>query len=513
MILVETPRRKLVTQLVSWGHWFALLNIFIAIIIAAIYIFNSPGPDTLLGTVYLFATWFSHIGFLTFIGFVIFIFPLCYWVPKAKVVKTTASILAALALALLALDALLYTKYGVHLSINSANLIRTEAQTALAEFGWQQWGFFVLLFMVWLSFQLIAANAIWQRIERLQRRKLGLPITTFFVACFVSSHTMHIWADANLYQPIVRQDDMFPLSYPAKAKTLLAKYNLLDIEDYQQRKELQFNQNITGINYPTDPLYCPVDKTKKVVILMVTEGELPASLAGLMRVDHHYGVNSNLVSGIDTVLYGLPELYHAALRDYPPILLELPTTQGLSVALYGSDVGEQTKFAPYKVSWSDFKQQIDSASANLAIGFISASQLTEIFNTALVDNYKVLVSHFSAAPNFNQGLMTNFSVNHSISSREDLAPTALQLLGCNANPKIYSTGSAMIDNSQSDYVVSTLGSKVLLFTATQRIEVLSNGNVKIFDLLSGEEAFNQVDTNILSQAIKRLSRFSAKKIN
>ena len=151
-------------------------------------------------------------------------------------VKAISSTLAAIALALLAFDALLYNKYGVHLSFGSAELIRSEAQTAIAEFGWQQWGFLLLLFVVWLSFQLIVANALWQRIERLQRRKLGMPITTFFVACFVTSHAMHIWADANLYQPIVQQDDMFPLSYPATAKTLMARYSLLDIQNYQQRK-------------------------------------------------------------------------------------------------------------------------------------------------------------------------------------------------------------------------------------------------------------------------------------
>jgi membrane-anchored protein YejM (alkaline phosphatase superfamily) len=44
MILAETPRRKVVTQLVNWSHWFALLNIIIAVTIAAIYILNSPAP-------------------------------------------------------------------------------------------------------------------------------------------------------------------------------------------------------------------------------------------------------------------------------------------------------------------------------------------------------------------------------------------------------------------------------------------------------------------------------------
>lgn len=510
MILVETPRRKLVTQLVNWGHWFTLLNIVIAIIIAAIYIFNSPAPGTPLGTLFLFANWVSHIGFLTFFGFVIFILPLCYWVPKARVVRIYSSVIAAIALALLAFDALLYNKYGVHLSFNSAHLIRNEAQTALAEFGWQQWGFLLLLFVVWLSFQLIVANALWQRIERLQKRKLGLKITTFFVSCFVTSHALHVWADANLYQPIVRQDDMFPLSYPATAKTLLAKYNLLDIENYQQRKELQFNKYITGISYPAEPVYCSVDASKKVAILAVVDGELPANVAGLMRINNHYGVNAKLDSGINSVVYGLPELYHNALQDYAPILLDLPSSQGLHVALYQAGKPEAA-LANYLNDWQNFKQGIESATTNVAVGFINPAQLQELLKTDLVSNYQVMLTSFAKTPNYSQSLMTNFSVNHTISNREDLAPTALELLSCNAQPKAFSTGTSLTSANNTEYVVTTKGSKVLLFTSTQRVEVLSNGNVRVFDLLSGEETFNQVDTNLLSQAIKRLSRFSAKR--
>ena len=135
MILTETPRRKRVTQLVNWGHWFALGNIVIAIIIASIYVFTSPLPGTLLGTLYLFSNWFSHIGFLTFVGFVIFVLPLCYVLPNVKVVKAVSSTIAAVGLALLAFDALLYNKTGLHLSLGSAELIRSETQTVIAEFG------------------------------------------------------------------------------------------------------------------------------------------------------------------------------------------------------------------------------------------------------------------------------------------------------------------------------------------------------------------------------------------
>ena len=76
MILAESPRRQRVTKLVNWGHWFALANIIIAIVIASIFVFSSPMPGTGVGTLYLLANWFGHIGFMTF-------FWLCYFYPPS----------------------------------------------------------------------------------------------------------------------------------------------------------------------------------------------------------------------------------------------------------------------------------------------------------------------------------------------------------------------------------------------------------------------------------------------
>jgi hypothetical protein len=39
---------------------------------------------------------------------------------------------------------------------------------------------------------------------------------------------------------------------------------------------------------------------------------------------------------------------------------------------------------------------------------------------------------------------------------------------------------------------------------------MKNGNVSVFDLKSGNPTFKPVDTNLLSQGIKHLSRFSAR---
>ena len=104
-------------------------------------------PSTVLGMIYLFSNWFSHIGFITFFGFVILILPLCYLLPNSRFLRSIPPFTAAVALALLALDALIYTRYGMHLSFKSVEFIRSQANIAVVELTSRQWGFFAISFI------------------------------------------------------------------------------------------------------------------------------------------------------------------------------------------------------------------------------------------------------------------------------------------------------------------------------------------------------------------------------
>tara|TARA_R110001632_G_scaffold8686_6_gene34472 strand:- start:86367 stop:87896 length:1530 start_codon:yes stop_codon:yes gene_type:complete len=508
MILTETPRRKLVTQLVTWGHWFALSNMILAIAIASVYIFSSPSPETPLGIIYLLSNWISHIGFLTFFGFIILILPLCYLVPNARTVKAVSAVLAAVALAMLGFDALLYNKYGVHLSFSTAQLIRSEANNAITLFSWQQWAFFFLIFIFWLSTQLVLANALWKRVARLQKRKLALPISSFFVVCFVSSHALHIWADANLYHPIVQQDDLFPLSYPATAKTLMSRYDLLDKENYEQRRELQFDDRISQINYPLSPLYCSVSAQKKVLLLVNNDPTELTAKAKLRSKIMHYAAQASFADSQRNYLFGLPALYHQALSKKTPILLDLPAALGLQVGIYAGDLeaGKQSK--PFSQDWADFKQGVISATTNLAIGFVDTEQLNSlILDPLILQRYQVLV--VKSAKSGEHYLYSNTELHADFSSSEDLAPTMLNMLGCNAPTQNYSTGRDLSQPGR-DWLVTTQDRMVVVLQNDQRIEVSSNGSSKVYNVITGEELPDDADTRLLSQAIKRLSSFAAK---
>jgi membrane-anchored protein YejM (alkaline phosphatase superfamily) len=290
----------------------------------------------------------------------------------------------------------------------------------------------------------------------------------------------------------------------------MARYSLLDIEDYQQRKALQFNQTIKGIIYPAEPVYCSVDSSKKVLLLSIVKGELPGSIANLSNFEHHYLLESSIDNGITSVLFGLPELYHSALKSYSPLLLQLPRSMGLSVSVY-LDNTSHPRLVPYQKNWQQFTREVFTASSNLSIGFVQADQLDELLTENVLAEYQVIVTTLVEQNAYKNSLLSNITINKAMSSLEDMAPTALNLLGCAAQAKAYSTGDTLTQKGNLNYIVSTQGSKVLLLTNNQRIEIMKNGNVRVFDLNTGDEAFSQVDPNILSQGIKHLSRFSAKR--
>lgn len=512
MILSETPHRKRVTKLVNWGHWFTLVNIIIAVVFASVYLVSSPLPDTLLGAAYMFANWFSHMAFLVFFVFVICILPACYLVSNVKIVKGCASAIAAIGQALLAFDALLYNRTGLHISFGSADILAYEAQATQTELGWQQWAFLLLLFLVWLSFQLIIGNALWQRIERFQRYKLATPISSFFVICFVFSHMTHVWADANLYQPIVKQDNMFPLSYPATAKTVMSRYGLLDIEDYQQRESLQFDPSLGVPNYPAAPVYCSISTSRKLVLLIQTDGASfnPAGDYDLRQLSHHFNLNEDLPTSIVSTLFGLPELYSAALQDKSPVLLDLPSALGLPVYLYAHQAISQHHIASYQVDWEAFKAAIQVDKAKLAIGFVSGQQLEQIANDSLFNQHQVIISSFNDNNSHSpQPLYSNAELQNVLSSSEDLAPTLLEMLDCHADAKHYSTGQSLL-SPKREWVVSTQGEKLIVLHNGLRIEVMSNGSHEIIELENGNRSGRALNVQLLSRAINHLTHFSRK---
>lgn len=510
MILAESPRRQRVTKLVNWGHWFALANILLALIISSIFIFSSPGSGTVIGSVYLVANWLGHVGFLTFCGFVIFILPQCYWVKSPNIVKGSGSFIAAVGLALLAFDALIYNRTGFHITLSSAELVRSEAQNQISAFNWQEWSYLLLLFVVWFGFQLVLANAIWKRIDRLVKHKFGAPFTSLFVLCFVTSHAMHVWADAKLYQPIIKQDNMFPLSYPATAKTLLSRYELLDLENYQQRKQLQFDPNLQSVTYPLSSIYCSVDTDKSTALFVQTDSAPIETLTGLdlRRSNQHYVSASNLASLVNSTLYGVPEIYTDSLRDDTPILIEMAEAFELPIII-DTDPALFANSGTAIVTKDALRSVNSIVGGKLVVVFASAAEIEQWLSIPLIAKSHLLIAtgFDPENPSKSGTLYSTADIQDTVSGTEDLLPTLLAMVGCSADPGLYSTGQNLIAPVRN-WLVSTSGERIVMIHNGLRTEVMSNGSYEITELATGNRSTESLNTDLLSQAIKHLSRFS-----
>mgnify|MGYP000628027166 CR=1 FL=1 len=127
--------RKNLLHLISWSHWFTFFNIIAAIALSSYYLFSETSPDTLLGHAYLVTTWLSHMAFLTFMSFVLILFPLTLIWPNTKVIRTSGSVIFTFGLLLLLLDGFIYSRLGYHLNASSSAQIIGLIQEIAKESG------------------------------------------------------------------------------------------------------------------------------------------------------------------------------------------------------------------------------------------------------------------------------------------------------------------------------------------------------------------------------------------
>lgn len=509
MIFNETPRRKQINELVAWGHWFALANILMALVISSVYLLSSPISGTPLSIAYMLLTWVGHISFITFFGFVLLLLPLCYQIKQPKILKAIGSVIAAIGLALLAFDALLYNKTGFHISFSSAALLKSETQGQMGAFNWLQWFYLLLLVVIWLMFQLVLANAIHKRIKRFMKVHIGTYVTSAFVFCFVASHAIHVWADAKLYAPVLQQDNMLPLSYPATAKTLMSRIGVFDLQDYKQRQTLQFSDNDFAFDYPPKPIYCSVDATQKLLFISVLDENDVGAPEGLTDNGFHFVSNTLNNDYLMSVVYGLPQGFLPSVISSQPVTLALSKAFNLNVSMYDHQTSNQKDGADkpfYSASWPEFTQKLQDEDSGLFIASISVDELPSIKLQSLSDNTKILYVTKPTGSAYHK-LYSNLAIDSKMSTTEDVAPTILSELGCNASPSHYAIGQALQSPTRS-WAVSTQGRHLIVIHNGLITEVSKDGSFEIRDYITNQKELTEIDTNLLSRSIKHITAFS-----
>ena len=370
--------------MVSWGHWFALFNMLLAMVLGSRYLFVADWPTTLAGRVFSYISLVGHFSFLVFSTYLLILFPLTFIVMSQRLMRFLSAILATAGMTLLIIDSEVFTRFHLHLNPVVWELVINPDQNETA----RDWQLMFISVPVILLVEMLFATWSWQKLRSLTRRRhYARPVAWFFFASFIASHVMYIWADANFYRPITMQRANLPLSYPMTARRFLEKHGLLDAQDYQRRLVEQGDPEAVTVQYPLSDLrYRDMGAGQNVLLITVDglnysrfEQQMP-SLARFandnVNFTQHMSAGNTADSGIFGLFYGISPGYMDGVlaARVPAALISALNQQGYQLGLFSSDGFESPIYR--QALLSDFslppgKSQNDTQTASQWINWLT----------------------------------------------------------------------------------------------------------------------------------------------
>ncbi|EHU9078576.1 cardiolipin transport protein PbgA [Escherichia coli] len=347
MVTHRQRYREKVSQMVSWGHWFALFNILLSLVIGSRYLFIADWPTTLAGRIYSYVSIIGHFSFLVFATYLLILFPLTFIVGSQRLMRFLSVILATAGMTLLLIDSEVFTRFHLHLNPIVWQLIINPDENEMA----RDWQLMFISVPVILLLELVFATWSWQKLRSLtRRRRFARPLAAFLFIAFIASHVVYIWADANFYRPITMQRANLPLSYPMTARRFLEKHGLLDAQEYQRRLIEQGNPDAVSVQYPLSELRYRDMGTGQNVLLITVDGlnysrfekQMPA-LAGFAEQNisftRHMSSGNTTDNGIFGLFYGISPSYMDGILSTrtPAALITALNQQGYQLGLFSSD--------------------------------------------------------------------------------------------------------------------------------------------------------------------------------
>lgn len=346
MVTNRQRYREKVSQMISWGHWFALFNIIFAFILGSRYLLVADWPASLAGRIYAYTSWVGHFSFIVFAAYLLIIFPLTFVVMSQRLMRFLSAIFATAGLTLVLVDSAVFSRFHLHLNPVVWELVINPDQSEMAR-DWQL--MFISVPAIFLV-EMLFATWSWQKLRSLNRRSFGKPVAMVLITAFFASHLMYIWADANFYRPITMQRANLPLSYPMTARRFLEKHGLLDAQEYQRRLVQQGNPEALTVAYPLSDISFRDAGTRQNLLLITLDGVNQASSSKTLptldqfaqenvNFTQHYSAGDDADSGLFGLFYGISPTYMDGVlaARMPSTLINALSSQGYQFGLFASD--------------------------------------------------------------------------------------------------------------------------------------------------------------------------------
>ncbi len=325
---------------INWSARFFVIVTILLQIVGIRYLTTYNIPKEPVAVLYTLSAYVSQMMLFTLAPWIIsFLFSVL--IPSKKVVKTVSVVTAAILIATVLLDTLLFAQNRFHLGL-----------LTIAILGAQTWGFWILYFFI--------ATVFTSKLNPICEKPIKKPLGKFVKIAFplllvistIATHFIHAVADSRYYSPITRFTTQLPLFYPTTARRFMVKHGLADLEAIRANQDFEnIGSGSNGaLNYPATPLIYNSEKRSTNLLLILFDGlrsdvvseEMTPNLMEFARnnqrfTNHISGGNSTRM-GVFSLFYGIPSTYWQSVagEQVPSIFVEEFRTSGYDLALYGS---------------------------------------------------------------------------------------------------------------------------------------------------------------------------------
>ena len=337
-------------RLFRWGTWFALVNAGLLVLLGLRYVWYYSWQGPSLALIYAALALVGQMSVFACVPFLLLVLVIVV-IPQPRVVVPLGILLGSTILSFVVLDSLVFAENRYHLSVLTFTLLAPHTLAFLAVY-----------FAAGLAIEAMLAHWIWRRTEHALRLRVGSYLTLGLVACFMSSHLIHLWAEAHDYVPVTSFTRYLPLYFPLKDARNLARLGFLDLDQVARKGTPDASigrPSGGGLRYPRSPLVCNPRWPLLNVLLIVIDGMRADSLRpavarrmaefaqGSLVFEAHYSGGNWSRAGMFSIFYGIPASYWDAFADdsRPPVLMDLFRSYGYelgvftSIPVYNKNVG------------------------------------------------------------------------------------------------------------------------------------------------------------------------------
>lgn len=321
-------------RLLRWWGWL-LLTTLALLLLASLRYFEVVDLDARLTSLLFRATMLlAHFTAIAAVSLLPTLALLLLW-PRPLIVIPLGVLCGAAVVAAVLIDTQVYQLYRFHINAGVLNLLLGGAARETFVFPGALYTQAALIAAAILTAFSICCGWFWRRTAATAPgATMSRAIAWVLIAASIGFHSIHLWADAASYEPILEQTEVLPMRYAATAKRLLRAHGV-DLRELQVPGTPEARAG-SELSYPLQPVTCRAPEQPLNIVVIVIDSwrfdeinaRVTPNLEAFARraarfVDHYSGGNATRI-GIFSLFYSIPGTYwHRILAERrAPVLME-----------------------------------------------------------------------------------------------------------------------------------------------------------------------------------------------